>query len=62
VELLSQSVVLGGIESATFGRSINSLYEAYTVFERRFEEGKIEPFDMIKQGDQGIELTISNRY
>ena len=61
---MTQSVVIGGLGSATFEQAASSLFTAYSIFERTFDEGQLGGFDALnlKDGDRGTEIMISNRF
>ena len=63
IEFLKQQVTLSGLGSATFKCAIAATEKVYTFFEREFQEGQLDPLDVVKDGGLfGPMMEVSNRY
>jgi len=60
INFAKQEVTLGGLGSLTFLRTIVVTKRVYMFFEWHFQEGQLDPLDVVKDG--GTTLKVSNRY
>jgi hypothetical protein len=63
IDFAKQQVTLSGLGSPTFLRAIAATERIYTFFERHFQEGQLDPLDVVKGGGKfGSTIEVSNRY
>ena len=63
IEFLKQQVTLSGLGSATFKRMITMTEKVYAFFEHQFQEGQVDPLDIVKDGGLfGPTIEVSNCY
>ena len=61
VERKMQVVTLGGLGTLTFERAIAAAQEIYGVFDREFEEGPLDPPEVVKHDELfGAKMELTN--